>query len=166
MILSKKITEEDQPMQRPGKRKRISEGDRVSKEQLKILSIVGFGGLGKTTLAREVYDALPTKFDYKAFVSVSRNPDMKKVLSNLLFKLDNRRHPSLNAENMDVEQLIILVQKLLSKKRYASPTQRTMSFILLQMPSTQVAHTPPVHNTLRLLVFPSGTSKQHPWRKS
>ncbi|VAH39513.1 unnamed protein product [Triticum turgidum subsp. durum] len=97
---------------------KISDGDRVSKAHLKILSVVGFGGLGKTTLAREVYDALPTKFDYKAFVSVSRNPDMKKVLSNLLFKLDNRRHARLNAANLDVEQLINLVRELLSKKRY------------------------------------------------
>ncbi|KAM3299327.1 hypothetical protein ACQJBY_040694 [Aegilops geniculata] len=98
--------------------KKISDGDRVSKAQLKILSVVGFGGLGKTTLAREVYDALPTKFDYKAFVSVSRNPDMQKVLSNLLFKLDMEKHAGLNAANLDVEQLIILARELLSKKRY------------------------------------------------
>ena len=95
--------------------------------------------MGKTTLAREVYDALPTKFDYKAFVSVSRNPDMKKVLSNLLFKIDNRRHTSINAAKLDVEQLIILARELLSKKRYAAPIQPTMSFILLQMPSTLMA---------------------------
>lgn len=95
--------------------KKITDGDR---KQLKTLSIVGFGGLGKTTLAREVYDAVPVKFDYKAFVSVSRNPDMKKVLGNLLFKLDKRRHTSFNAENLDVEKLIILVRELLSRKRY------------------------------------------------
>uniref|UniRef100_A0A453DKZ6 Disease resistance protein RPP13 n=1 Tax=Aegilops tauschii subsp. strangulata TaxID=200361 RepID=A0A453DKZ6_AEGTS len=100
--------------------KKISDGNHVSKAHLKILSVVGFGGLGKTTLAREVYDALPTKFDYKAFVSVSRNPDMKKVLSNLLFKLDKGKNTSLhvNAANLDVEQLFVLVRELLHDKRY------------------------------------------------
>ncbi|KAF7019785.1 hypothetical protein CFC21_032924 [Triticum aestivum] len=98
--------------------KKISDGNHVSKAHLKILSVVGFGGLGKTTLAREVYDALPTKFDYKAFVSVSRNPDMKKVLSNLLFKLDKGKNTSLhvNAANLDVEQLFVLVRELLHDK--------------------------------------------------
>ncbi|KAF7012720.1 hypothetical protein CFC21_026879 [Triticum aestivum] len=100
--------------------KKISDGDRVSKAHLKILSLVGFGGLGKTTLAREVYDALPTKFDYKAFVTVSQNPDMKKVLSNLLFKLDKGKNTSLhvNAANLEVEQLFMLVRELLRDKRY------------------------------------------------
>ncbi|XBI97077.1 hypothetical protein VPH35_033278 [Triticum aestivum] len=74
--------------------------------------------LGKTTLAREVYDTLPNNFDCKAFVCVSRNPDIKKVLSNLLFILDNRRHTSLNAANLDVEQLIIVIRDLLCHKRY------------------------------------------------
>ncbi|XP_037489988.1 disease resistance protein RGA5-like [Triticum dicoccoides] len=95
--------------------KKITEGDC---KQLKTLSIVGFGGLGKTTLAKEVYDALATKFEHKAFVSVSRNPDMKKVLSDLLFKLDKKIHASHNAENLAVEKLIILIKEFLSNKRY------------------------------------------------
>ncbi|KAM3391811.1 hypothetical protein ACQJBY_013116 [Aegilops geniculata] len=95
--------------------KKITDGD---SKQLKTLSIVGFGGLGKTTLAKEVYDALPTKFDYKAFLSVSRNPDLKKVLSNLLFELNKTKHSSHDAANLEVWQLIKIVQELLSKKRY------------------------------------------------
>ncbi|KAF7019778.1 hypothetical protein CFC21_032918 [Triticum aestivum] len=95
--------------------KKITEGDC---KKLKTLSIVGFGGLGKTTLAKEVYDALATKFEHKAIVSVSRNPDIQKVLSDLLFKLDQKIHASHNAANLDVEQLTFLIRGLLSNKRY------------------------------------------------
>ena len=45
-------------------------------QQLKVMAIVEFGGLGKTTLANEVYREVGGKFDCKAFVSVSQKPEM------------------------------------------------------------------------------------------
>ncbi|XP_044417855.1 disease resistance protein RGA5-like [Triticum aestivum] len=58
-----------------------------SHKKLKVVSIVGFGGLGKTTLAKQVYDEIGGRFNCKAFVSVSQRPDMKSLLDGLQFKL-------------------------------------------------------------------------------
>jgi disease resistance protein RPM1 len=47
-----------------------------------LVAIVGFGGLGKTTIANQVYQELKGQFKYRAFLSVARNPDIKRVMSN------------------------------------------------------------------------------------
>ncbi|CAD6225762.1 unnamed protein product [Miscanthus lutarioriparius] len=41
-------------------------------------------GIGKTTLANQVYTAIQGKFDCTAFVSVSRIPDFAKILSDII----------------------------------------------------------------------------------
>ncbi|KAF8673141.1 hypothetical protein HU200_048689 [Digitaria exilis] len=61
----------------------LMEGDQVSKQQYNIVSIVGFGGLGKTTLANVVYEKLRGQFDCSAFVSVSQNPDEEKLFMEM-----------------------------------------------------------------------------------
>ena len=58
----------------------MEEGD--TSEQLKVVSIVGFGGLGKTTLANQVYREIKGEFQCTVFVSVSRNLDMPKILKD------------------------------------------------------------------------------------
>ncbi|KAF2919442.1 disease resistance protein PIK6-NP-like [Oryza sativa Japonica Group] len=46
----------------------------VASEHLRTISIVGIGGLGKTTIANLIFEELREQFDCSAFVSVSRNP--------------------------------------------------------------------------------------------
>ncbi|GJN10141.1 hypothetical protein PR202_ga28208 [Eleusine coracana subsp. coracana] len=50
---------------------------------LKVFSIVGFGGVGKTTLATEVCQLLEADFPYQAFVSVSQAFDPGRDLKEL-----------------------------------------------------------------------------------
>jgi hypothetical protein len=64
-----------------------AEGEEPSK-QVRIVSIVGCAGLGKTTLANQVYQKIQGDFECKAFVSVSQNPHLKDVLLKFALKLE------------------------------------------------------------------------------
>ena len=82
-----------------------------------VVSIAGFGGLGKATLARAVYDEIKQQFDCTAFVSVSRNPDAKKLLKDILYELHKGgEHPGANSD--EIKHLIDLVRDFLRNKRY------------------------------------------------
>ncbi|XBH87809.1 hypothetical protein VPH35_075198 [Triticum aestivum] len=85
---------------------------------LKIHSIFGIGGLGKTTLARAVYNQLKGSFRLTAFVSLGRNPDVKKLFYDILFELDEPRHTKLKPANLDESQLIRVLTDLLKNNRY------------------------------------------------
>lgn len=52
-------------------------------EQQRVVSIVGFGGSGKTMLAKQVYEKIKGQFSCAAFVYVSQNPDMNNLLWEL-----------------------------------------------------------------------------------
>jgi ATPase subunit of ABC transporter with duplicated ATPase domains len=88
----------------------------TSQKDLKIVSVVGFGGLGKTTLAKALYDKLSKTYECQGFVPVGQNQSAKKVLSDILFELDIDLYRA--AERMDERQLINQLQKVLAGKRY------------------------------------------------
>lgn len=82
----------------------------------KVVSIVGLGGLGKTTLANQVYEELKGEFECRAFISFSRSPDMMKILRTILSEVSEKDYAS--TEAADEQQLIIKIFNFLKDKRY------------------------------------------------
>jgi energy-coupling factor transporter ATP-binding protein EcfA2 len=102
--------------------KRLSLGDGdvdlSSTTKMQILSIVGSGGLGKTTLAKAVYDHLKLHFECQAFVPVGQNPDAKKIFRDILTALDEEKHTHRKLEGLDENQLMGKLNKFVKQKRY------------------------------------------------
>ncbi|KAL6595432.1 hypothetical protein ACP70R_047772 [Stipagrostis hirtigluma subsp. patula] len=94
----------------------LMDDDSVPAGHLKVASIVGFGGLGKTTLANQIYRKLEGQFQCCAFVSVSQKPNISKILRTALSKFG---FPD-NEEMLIWEwpELINALRNFLLEKRY------------------------------------------------
>jgi thymidylate kinase len=60
---------------------------------LRVVSIVGLGGVGKTTLAKELYRRIDSQFECRAFARTSQKPDMRDLLSSILLQVRPERPP-------------------------------------------------------------------------
>ncbi|BAF29574.1 Os12g0273300 [Oryza sativa Japonica Group] len=99
-----------------------------SGQKLKVVSIVGFGGLGKTTLANQVYNKIKDQFDCSAFISVSQSPNIKKILFDMLKDVTSRDNSDDDKQikvvgvkgdkSDDERQLIGKLRVFLENKRY------------------------------------------------
>ncbi|VAI52044.1 unnamed protein product [Triticum turgidum subsp. durum] len=101
----KLLTEED-----------VRASEQQQQQQLKIVSIVGSGGMGKTTLANQVYQELKGQYECWAFVSVSRNPDMTNILRTILSEVAKKDYGC--TEVGSIQQLINKITYFLADKRY------------------------------------------------
>ena len=88
-----------------------------------VISVVGMGGLGKTTLAKKVYDnkKIVERFVCRAWITVSQSFKMEMVLQNMIKKFYEAMKEPIpeGMDAMDEISLIGLLKKYLEDKRYA-----------------------------------------------
>lgn len=86
--------------------------DRIRK--LMVVSITGFAGVGKTTLATRLYHLYGGRFQCKAYVRVSRKPDTRRLLASLISQLTGSEPRA----TPDVHNLITNIRDHLKGKSY------------------------------------------------
>nr|CAB3482313.1 unnamed protein product [Digitaria exilis] len=102
--------------------------NKASLAQVKVLSIVGCGGLGKTTLANQVYKNVKGQFSCAAFVSVSQTPDIKKIFRDIAKEVGITD----NILDHDEKQLIDKLREHLQDKRYVWSSLLIHTWVLLE----------------------------------
>lgn len=88
----------------------------------KVVSLAGQGGMGKTTLAKQVYDDEEVKkhFNVRAWVTVTQSFEIEDVLRDMveqLFRAIRRRVPPA-VQNMKKRPLKTTINEMLQRRRY------------------------------------------------
>ncbi|KAL3497928.1 hypothetical protein ACH5RR_040660 [Cinchona calisaya] len=90
---------------------------------LKVVSVVGMGGIGKTTLVKRVYEDANVKrqFQLHAWLTISQTFHMTVVLKDLIQQLHNEIKESVpqEVESMDGDKLRAFVKDFLQEKKFS-----------------------------------------------
>ncbi|XP_078149593.1 disease resistance protein RPP13-like isoform X2 [Carex rostrata] len=93
---------------------KLLDADQISRRA--VITIVGPGGVGKTTLAHMVYRSAKERFDYHVMLSISRQYILTDILRKMI-KEDKHSVPD-NQIKDDLGDLINKVKEFLSNRRY------------------------------------------------
>ncbi|XP_037435582.1 disease resistance protein RGA5-like [Triticum dicoccoides] len=83
-------------------------------QQLKVVSVLGSGCLGKTALAQVLYNKFAGQFDCTAFIQVSKRPDVVRLFRDMLTQVQGQQ-PTEDSKELDLASSI---RKHLQDKRY------------------------------------------------
>ncbi|XP_070033160.1 putative late blight resistance protein homolog R1A-3 isoform X2 [Nicotiana tomentosiformis] len=103
---------------RADQRKRLLDDlTRGFNDEPKVIPIVGMGGIGKTTLAKDVFDdvTIRSHFDVRAWATISKEHNVKDILVSLL-RSTKEKDGIIHIE--DETELPLMLQKSLKGKRY------------------------------------------------
>ncbi|KAF7089983.1 hypothetical protein CFC21_092822 [Triticum aestivum] len=93
----------------------------------KVVSILGVEGLGKTTLAKEVYSKIQGNFECRAFVTLGRRPSIRETVQEILCQVNPSAEKKMNLKidprrgrgaAPDLKKLLTELWKYLATKRY------------------------------------------------
>ncbi|XP_058107017.1 putative disease resistance protein RGA3 [Magnolia sinica] len=81
-----------------------------------VISVVGMGGVGKTTIAQLTYndERVQRHFHMKMWVCVSENFDVKQITESIIKSAD----PEFKGENLNLDQLQLRLREMLHGKRF------------------------------------------------
>ncbi|GLT52863.1 hypothetical protein SLA2020_261770 [Shorea laevis] len=89
--------------------------------QRSVISVVGMGGIGKTTLAKKVYENESVKghFDYRVWITVSQSFNVQKILMSMKNQIYHAKETTQREiDMMDEITLISQLREYLQQKRY------------------------------------------------
>ncbi|XP_059658844.1 disease resistance protein RPM1-like [Cornus florida] len=90
--------------------------------KLKVVSVVGMGGLGKTTLVKKVYDDKEVKnhFQCHTWITVSQSFNLRELLQDVIRKLfdEAKQQAPQRLETMDENNLKAEIKDFLQQRRY------------------------------------------------
>ncbi|KAL4190235.1 hypothetical protein AMTRI_Chr07g23670 [Amborella trichopoda] len=114
--------------------------DQKNDPHLKEISILGMGGLGKTTLARRIYngDTVKKHFDCHAWVTVSQSFTVKKIFATALDSLLKDNEEVLKGvEGMEERELQQKLHMYLLDKKYVAVLDDVWRVVHVSFPNSE-----------------------------